>query len=68
MKVGDLVQLKGNKWSSYRHREGEVGLILYTREMKTMAGKMRDFANVQWSTDANASDVLTIDLEVISGC
>ena len=65
MKAGDLVQLRGNMWSSYR-REGEAGLVLYTKERKTHDGKMRDFANVQWCTDAEVSDVLTRDLEVIS--
>jgi len=67
MKVGDLVQLKGNMWSSYR-REGEVGLVLRTREIEALNGKMQDFANVQWCTDANTTDVLTRDLEVVSGC
>ncbi len=66
MKAGDLVQLRGNMWSSYR-REGEVGLVLYTKKRKTQDGKMRDFANVQWCTDAGTTDVLTRDLGLVNG-
>ena len=66
MKVGDLVQLKGDRWSSYS-REGEVGMLLETKMMTNRNGNPRaEFSRVLWSKDGEVGLLKTQHLEVIS--
>ena len=66
MKVGDLVQLKGDMWSSYS-REGEVGMLLETKMMTNRNGNpSAEFSRVLWSKDGEVGLLKTQHLEVIS--
>jgi hypothetical protein len=66
MKVGDLVTLRGNIWSSYGH-EGEFGLFLGTELSTKPPGAPPDveFSRVLWGIDGEVKLYKTEHLEVV---
>ena len=66
MKVGDLVLLQGNMWSSYG-REGEVGLVLEMKMYSPRNGHPdAEFSKILWGADGETKLYKTEHLEVIS--